>query len=660
VAPGVPVVAPFPVAPEPGQAATAQPGIFNQPVVINTFERVEMERLRIAEELTKTQREDLAFREQVVKLTKKLASSSLSVAAPESIPTDYRTFLSLSEGAIATSQQYYALLKSALNDLTPQSPYLARTKGEGANPQRASATLLSLDRFAEDDGVSRTLRGHLAEFYGGQRDDASRIRGIDGNLAELDREKKQLEFQMRNTEGNNPLSGRPRGTDDDRAAFKERIATVTQSQTQLRQERQSLSHVVTEVQRKLQFQQYIVELAFQQRYIHALIACGFYRGAPSKGDLAINPQAYPSGRGNGPAGGAAGFPTPGAPGNVSMPANEDPFSKLNPTSAIPAASVPVIATVSGMEAFLTNRIRDAIKDREAMDNMLKEKQMSAAEGLLRKMVMTAKYQPELNTIPYGSRQLIHGYGQDMRALTDALQSRDYAEMRQIAKRIEKTGTDAGMKDIELFATEQPSKALYLVRQAELALKASDRKAAQSMTDAAVARAPLEPEVKDAIEKLQNLFLNNSRLAEDLEKVVEAGDYQSAYSRANEFGPLAAQAPDRGLRTKFEMLMEREKNVRAALERCDAFEKRASYADGWLALSNVDAAIAEDARIVRRMSGVMAKCPRFVAAYTKASEHEKAGAHSIALAWYLSALADAPGNTELVDKVNNLGTQVINR
>lgn len=616
----------------------------NQPVVVSSFENVEMERLRLVEEAAKVEREDVAFREQIIKLQKKLASSSLAVAAPESIPTDYRSFLSMNEGNIEKSKQYYAVLKSILNDLTPESPYFIRTAGEVSNPRRAAANLLRLDAFEEDDGLGRTLRGHLAEFYGGRVDDGQRIAMIDQALAALAQEKKTLEWNLKSLYAVNPLTGGSRGTEADVKFRQEKIDEVKAKEEELKKERLSLNHVVTEVQRKLQFQQFIVELAFQQRYIHALIACGFYRGSPSRGDLSLNKSAYPSGRGKGAAG--------------SRESSSDPFATPTPSS-IPTADVPIISTISGMESFLTNRIRDAMKDREAMENMLREKQISGAEGLLRKMVLTAKYQPELNTIPYSARQSIYGYGQEMRALADALSAKDYPQMEKLSARIEQTSADSGMKDIQLFAAEHPKKALYLTRQAELALKVGDRKSAQAMTDAAMQRAPLDPEVNAKIRDMQNSFLSNTKLSDELSKIVEAGDYQTAFNRVNEFGPLAASGNDRALKTRFEKLIDQEKSIRSTLEKCDAIEKRSSYPDAWLALCGVDQKLLEDPRLVRRKSSISGKCPRFIAAYTKATESEQTGADSLALAWYLSALSEAPGNADLVEKVNTLGAKVLN-
>ena len=71
----------------------AQSPILNQPLVVPAFENVEMERLRIAEETAKAERDELDFQKQVAAIQKKLAETSATSIIPESLPTDYRSFL---------------------------------------------------------------------------------------------------------------------------------------------------------------------------------------------------------------------------------------------------------------------------------------------------------------------------------------------------------------------------------------------------------------------------------------------------------------------------------------------------------------------------------------------------------------------------------------
>lgn len=265
----------------------------NQPVVINTFENVEMERLRLADETAKLSDEERDFREQTAKLQLKLAETSLAGMTPASLPSDYRTFMSANEGDIQKSIAYYDLIKSVLNDLTPESPYRTRSSGDTSNPERASKKLLDLSGYAEDDDICRTIRGHLSSLTGGRVDDKERVRQINREIDTLAAERKTKEWNLKMSYNVNSLTGKQSGTDDERRFLQDQIEDLKGRIAALENEKKSLSHLVTAEVRKLQFQQLIVELAAQQRYIHSLIASGFYRNSFKGGDLCPQSTSLP-------------------------------------------------------------------------------------------------------------------------------------------------------------------------------------------------------------------------------------------------------------------------------------------------------------------------------------------------------------------------------
>jgi len=625
----------------------------NQPLVVNSFEGVEMERLRLAEEVSKAERDDADFREQVAKLQAKLAGISLAGVTPGSMPSDFRTFLSANAGEIKKSDAYYVELKKLLNDLTPNSPYRARLPGDTSNPRRASEQLRNLSGYEEDDDICRTISGHISSLSGGRVDDMRRQTEINRQITSLTAERKRLEWNLRMANGVNPLSGEQRATEDERAYIRKQIDDVAHEVNALDDEKKSLSHLVTAEIRKLQFQQFIIELAVQQRYIHSLIACGFYRNSFAGGDMKVSEDAYPAGHSS-----KADSPAPSQGGEQETSTSPDggaaALPVAAPASAIPATELPVISTITGLEAFLLNRIRDTMKERQSIDNMLTEGQVSAAESVLRKMMLTAKYQPELQTLPYADRQKILRSGQNVKKLSDALNSRDYAEILRLADEMEENGTDTGASDLKVFAAEHPRKALHWAKQAELALKTGDRKSAQSLMEAAVRRAPLDSAVSEKINQLQGDALDNTDLAEDLQGIIDKQDYQAAFVRMNEFAPLVANNDKAELRSQYEQLVEKEKTLRKALETCDTLERRGNYPEAWIALCALEAPMASDSRVNLRKSQLAGKSSRFVSSYTNGAESEQSGKHALALAWYLSALSEAPGSEELQAKVTSLG------
>lgn len=625
-----------PSAPLSNGAAGGGP-IMNQPVVINTFENVEMERLRLADETAKLSDEERDFREQTAKLQLKLAETSLAGMTPASLPSDYRTFMSANEGDIQKSIAYYDLIKSVLNDLTPESPYRTRSSGDTSNPERASKKLLDLSGYAEDDDICRTIRGHLSSLTGGRVDDKERVRQINREIDTLAAERKTKEWNLKMSYNVNSLTGKQSGTDDERRFLQDQIEDLKGRIAALENEKKSLSHLVTAEVRKLQFQQLIVELAAQQRYIHSLIASGFYRNSFKGGDLALSQQAYPAGSSGG--------------------SQKDADAK-NTEGTGSTPKIPYISTITGLEAFLLNRIRDAGKDRQAIDNMLQEKQISAAESTLRKMVLTAKYQPELQTIPYSDRQRIQQFGQNIKKISDAVNSKDYPKIAELAQEIEKTSNDAGTSDLRAFAAEHPRKALHWAQQARLAMKVGDKKSSSTLMEAAIRRDPLNPKLERKIDDIQESALEDTESLEALKIIVKAQDHKAAFDRMGEFAALLGKGSNSELKVRYEALVEREKNLRASLEKCDAFERRSAYPEVWIALSEIDPASNADSRVVDRKAKVSGKCPRFISDYTSALEQEKKGKLGQALAMYLSALDASPSNEILVGKVTELGKQIL--
>ena len=624
--------------PLPSGAPGAGP-IMNQPMVVNPIESVEMERLRLADEASKLTDEERDFREQTAKLQLKLTETSMAGMTPASLPSDYRTFISANAGDIQKSDAYYSLLKSVLNDLTPESPYRTRSFEDTSNPERASKKLLDLSGYAEDDDICRTIRGHLSSLTGGRVDDKHRVAQINREIDLLAAERKTKEWNLKMSYNVNSLTGKQSGTDDERRFLQDQIEDLKGRVAALENEKKSLSHLVTAEVRKLQFQQLIVELAAQQRYIHSLIASGFYRNSFKGGDLALNKEAYPTGSSGSQKGG--GDAAKGSAGN----------SAASPT-------IPYISTITGLEAFLLNRIRDAAKDRQAIDNMLRENQISAAESTLRKMVLTAKYQPELQTIPYSDRQRIQQFGQNIKKISDAINSKDYPKIAELADEIEKTSTDAGTSDLKSFAAEHPRKALHWAQQARLAMKVGDKKNSNTLMEAAIRRDPLNPKLERKIDDIQDSAINDTETLEALKIIIKAHDHKAAFERMGEFAALLGKGSNSELKTAYEALVEREKNLRASLEKCDAFERRSAYPEVWMALSEIDPASAADSRVADRKAKVSGKCPRFISDYNSALEYDRKGKRGQALAMYLSALEASPGNEILVGKVTELGKQIL--
>jgi len=155
--------------------APVLPSTFTGPqtVAMNSFESVEMEKLRIAKEVGKLAKDDADFEEAVIKLQKKLAEASLFSILPPSVPSELRTFLNAGASEVERAKTYYTQLSSVLNQLSPESPYNSGTTLDTVNPRKAADILRKLAAYEEDEGLSQTILNQWGAKEGGARDDAS-------------------------------------------------------------------------------------------------------------------------------------------------------------------------------------------------------------------------------------------------------------------------------------------------------------------------------------------------------------------------------------------------------------------------------------------------------------------------------------------------------
>ncbi|HRQ88603.1 MAG TPA: hypothetical protein PLA50_07385, partial [Bacteroidia bacterium] len=603
-----------------------------------SFESVEMERLRVSQESANLAREEAAYREQVLLLQQKLARASASVLPADQIPVgflnDFRSFLSANAGDVGRSKEYYDLLAATLTDLIPQNPYAAKVGAGEPSVARAEEKLQRLFSFPEDEGISRNIMAQIAAVRGGVHETDRQRNDVFSELNALKKRERDLGRNIAvasQPSGLGPNSGLG---NDSVPMYVAELRQVQERIAELKQEQPGLAPTLQKATRELQFQQFMIELAFQQRYVHSLIACGFYRLYSR--NMAVSPEAYPQqGGSNGQGGGS-------------------------PSNAGAGQLVPFFANVPALETFLMNRIRDTSKDREAIDNMLRSNQLAASENLIRDMVMTAKYQPELHTIPYEERQRILGFSESVRKLSDALNTQDFAEIGRLAKEIDGMSSDPGMADVKAFAEEHPKKALRWVRQAEVAFKVDDLRSMRSLMDAAHSRAPLDPAVEKAISDLETDILEGGEKKRELERLVSAGDYREAYRRREDFAAFAASNSNPDLKKGFDDLMEKERKIQETLKKCDEFESRSSYPDVWVALSEAGPDLKGDERLRERREQAGRRCQAFSAAYESAQEQERAGKPALALAWYLSALSEAPATTaKLKPVIEELGRRLLN-
>jgi|GEM_PF-1510859 len=619
-----------------------------------------------------------AFSQELAVLQKALSGNSATVLSPLGMPNDLNAFLNSPPTDIGRVTAYYSQLMATLNNLNPTNPYATTGPTKAQDIGAAEQGLRSLTVFGEDEMISRILLNHIQAVRGEHRSDKGRIGQIDREIAAREVEIRRKEWNLENEASPNLLNGELLGGKGGAAQTLAEILSLKERLRALVQERALLTTVRNPLRRRAQFQLFILELTSQQRYIHALIACGFYRYLSS--DTTFDPQQLEEERNSLEAENreqnldyqASLKEIQSSTSVIPNAVNASPLLGATPsdtgaggsgpsgaTSAASAQgdSLPRFNSITGLETFLTTKIMDSRRKRQSFDGMISGKRYGLAQALLIDLHSTARHQPELHTIPLEARHDVLNYGNKVRQLSEALSSLDYESIKALSAEAGEIDSMIGTVPLKAFAEKYPVQGRIWARQAELLSRSGKFREAEEMMKAALQVAPLDKEVQATLKNVQDDLLEKREALEKLKKIVKDGDYREAFDRADEFLPLVESDGDPDLEKDFDSLMNREKDVQASLEKSKALEHRGEHAAAWLEVTEVHETVEDDSRFVSRRTELSARSADFAKGYYSAKDFEEEGKDVIALAWYLNLLNEVPGSDVLNTRIEDLSRRV---
>ncbi len=463
----------------------------NQPTLNKPSEKDDAEQLRLSNEVANLAREEEEYREKLQLIQQNLSRASFSVLPPDQLPSgfheDIRNYLNMDPAKIAHAEEYYRLLAEILSDLNPGNLNTATANSESIDLPQLGTKIKKLSEYSEDEGISRELIAHFAAVKEANSEKVTLAR------SSPEAERTALEKRRREVMRNIAIAAEPNRL---RGGYGAGVSSIPMYQQEIRQiddrlaELQGRAPATGSAHQKgtaeVKFQKFILELAFQGRYVHSFIASRLYRLYARQ--LSISPDTYQRS--------TRGFTQPSATldGETSTPHFED---------------------IPSLESFLMSRNSDSRKARTFFDNGLRSHQLAAADNQLRELFVIAQYQPELHTIPYVERQKILTFSKNVRELYEAVSTRNYQKVFPPAEKLETLSNDLGINDVKSFAALYSTKASQWVKDADSAMKLGDTSSMRSLIKAAYDTAPFVPEVQKASQQIADLLVGQGDSRNDI-------------------------------------------------------------------------------------------------------------------------------------------------
>jgi hypothetical protein len=357
----------------------------------------------------------------------------------------------------------------------------------------------------------------------------------------------------------------------------------------------------SELQAKLQFQTMIVQMFFQRRFEHVVIACQFYQAIFGDGDQKLL-------------------------------LGEQIKSMLTSSSGID----PTIAVISALTHEAIQNVDDGV---DAYLFMMSKGELEGATERLQEAYAMGQNLPRVKTLPRTQKELGYEYTQKSNALLEALDVKDYDRSQKLVDDLQKMATDFNpTKPLAAIQTAQVISRMHLAK-AKAAASQNDEKTLETELSAAAEIWPRNPD----LEKLTLGIFNQADLQQhtlaDLDSLMAQKNYRQIYEDKAKYIAATATQPDKA--KQLGDILEKMEEIQLSLVQADHYAKMGDCRGAWECLEINRRNLPEDTNLNEARLNYATQAAQFVETLNTAAQQDKDGNLGSSLSLYLQAYNDYP-------------------
>jgi len=498
------------------------------------------------------------------------------------------------------STEYEATLAQIQQLLTPG-------QATDANVDQAWKLLFEAAKFRADSQLCNDIADAVYALWQCESEQSHLAKANDS----IRSEENALAWNMEQSVSQDDLFAAPAGSDNAaRSAMEDeqlkREIRLKPDQERLEElEAQSKANSVkleaSELQAKIQFQTMIVQMFFQRRFEHVIIACEFYQAIFGDGDQKLL-------------------------------LGEQIKSMLTSSSGID----PTVSVVSALTHEAIQNVNDGV---DAYHFMMSKGELDGATERLQEAFATGLNLPAIKTLPRSQKELAYEYTQKSNQLLDALDVKDYDGGQKLVDDLQKMATDFDpTKPLAAIQTAQTISRMHLAK-AKAAASQNDEKTLETELTAAANIWPRNPE----LEKLSVGIFNQADLQQhalsDLDSLMAQKNYRQIYDDKAKY--IAATATDPARAKQLEDVLEKMEEIELSLVQANRYANIGDYRGAWECLEINRRDLPEDTKLSEARLNYATQAADFVELLNTAAQQEKNGNLGSSLALYLQAYNDYP-------------------
>ena len=395
------------------------------------------------------------------------------------------------------------------------------------------------------------------------------------------------------------------------------IATIAELETRMKAN--ELAMGTTQLTAKAEFQALIIQFALQRRFEHVVLACRFYR------QIFSDPS-----------------------GILSLKEGSDAEKMF-------ASSLGTSPTISGLDAFANEAIRDVDEAVQAFDNLLERGDLASAAKRISEAYMIGEYLPRVRRVPMNQKLAVLDFSRDYNQLVSAMEMKDYTLAEQLVTKLIKAAKDFDYsKPKAMIETARTVSDMHLNKAKVSAMQGDQKGSAEALTEATTIW-PTNPKLREFTNMIGSNADIKTQAALDLDRLVSQRNYRQIYNDQGRY--LAAVMDDPQRQETLKKVLTDMGRVNFSIAAATNLAQGSNLAGAWETMERTYAEFPDDPEVSRLRSDFSIKATEFVGALQKAKQHEDRRQTGSALAWYLKAKTQYPPSEFARDGINRQVTKL---
>jgi hypothetical protein len=353
------------------------------------------------------------------------------------------------------------------------------------------------------------------------------------------------------------------------------------------------------IKTKAQYQVNMVQWFVQRRFEHVIMAARFYNQVWKDGDTTLR------------------------------------IDKGSDVAKLFSESMGVSPTVSSLDSFSNEAVREADKYIEAFNLMLTRNELHSASQRLMEAFAVGEYLAPVATLPLEKKLKVLAYTRDLNEVYGALTAHDFTKAKTLVDRLKLTAKDFPSSKMDGAISGYSLASDLAIDEAKAHLVARENDKAAEKIRAATEIWPTNPKL-DEFRKLIKEGAPMLTARNDFDRLLSESNYREIAKRQYEFAP--AIQGDAKREDAFKQIMTNLTKIETAMGKAAEFGKIGQNYAAWEQLAEIREQFPDDPKLGREIELLSSKVADFTKALDRAHQFETRTPKQTgtSMAWYLKA------------------------